>query len=122
MRAFLLLALALAQTACGAGWRRIEPQPPADLRPRQQVEVWHGGNAVRLHAVTLTAESVSGVPYLQPPECDSCRVTLPRQSVDSMRAGNPTAGFWKTVGVSLVGTLAAVFVLCTTVERCQIGE
>lgn len=119
LRAVLLLVLVLPQTACGAGWRRVEPQPPASLPPRQQVEIWQGGKVVRLHAVTLTADSLSGVPYIQSPGCDSCRVSLARQSVDSIRSGNPTAGFWKTVGLSLGGLLVAALVICGASKTCQ---
>jgi hypothetical protein len=59
------------------------------------------------------------VPYLQRPDCDSCRVSLPLAEVDSLRAGNPAAGLWKTVGLSLVGLVAVVFVGCLTIERCN---
>ena len=119
-RAVLLLVLALPQSACGAGWHRIEPAPPVTLRPRQQVQVWRGGTSLRLHAISLSSDTLSGVPYLQSPSCDSCRISLVRSSVDSMRAGNPTAGFWKTLGLSLAGLLVAALVICGTSTTCQL--
>src|SRR5688572_23554043 len=118
-RALLLLLLA-AQSACGAGWRRIEPAVPSSLPVRQQIEVWQQGKAVRLHAVSVTAEQVTGVPYIRPPDCDSCRVTIPASTVDSIRAGNPTAGFWKTVGLTLGGLLVAALVICGSSNSCQL--
>jgi hypothetical protein len=36
---------------------------------------------------------------MQPVACDSCRRALPHAAVDSVRLGNPVAGFWKTFGL-----------------------
>jgi hypothetical protein len=66
------------------------------------VEVWSGGRVYRWHAVVLTADSVSGVPYLRPPSCDSCRVALSRAAVDSMRTGDVGDATGRTVGLLLV--------------------
>jgi hypothetical protein len=76
---------------------------------------------LRLHAVRLSNDSLSGVPFVKPPDCDSCRVSLPRDAVDSLRTGNPTAGLWKTVGLTLVGMLGVVVVGCLTFEDCNFG-
>jgi hypothetical protein len=62
----------------------------------------------RWHALVIGADSISGVPYVRPPGCDSCRVALPRAEVDSVRLGNPVAGFWKTFGL-VVGIPVLVF-------------
>lgn len=118
--AALFLLLMLPQTACGAGWHRIDPQPSPALSTRRQVQVWHAGHVVRLHAVTVTADSLSGVPYFKPAECDSCRVTLARGTVDSVRSGSPSAGFWKTVGLSFAGLMAAALVICGASQTCQL--
>jgi hypothetical protein len=90
------LVAAVATVSCGAGWHRVEHPTPADLSPRQQMEVWSGGSVRQWHAVRLSRDSVSGISYFQSVECDTCRRALARASVDSMRLGNPTAGFWKT--------------------------
>ncbi|HEY6808394.1 MAG TPA: hypothetical protein VI160_06365 [Gemmatimonadales bacterium] len=50
--------------ACGAGWHRVESPSPADRSPRQQVDVWSAGAVRRWHAVRVTSDSVSGIPYL----------------------------------------------------------
>jgi hypothetical protein len=121
VRTLVYITLLVPQGACGAGWHRITPPAPTTLPSRQQVEVWQGGRVLRLHAVRLTNDSLSGVPFVKPPDCDSCRVGLPRAAIDSLRTGNPTAGFWKMVGLSLVGTLAVVVVGCLTIERCNFG-
>ena len=99
--------------ACGAGWHQKVPAPSGALSSRQQVQVWQGGTALRWHAVRISADSVSGVPFLRPVSCDSCRTGLPRASVDSIRLGSPVAGFWKTVGL-VVGTFVlAGFIYCS---------
>jgi hypothetical protein len=97
--ALVLLLLSLA--ACSAGWHRIEPPPPSKLATGQQVQVWQGGRRVQLHAVRVDRDSISGVPFQKPADCDSCRISLPRSAVDSIRAGNPTAAFLKSVGLTL---------------------
>lgn len=110
-RATLVLLLALGVNACGAGWRRTE-LPVGTLKPRQQVQLWRGGRATQWHALVVTADTVSAVPFTRPPECDSCRISIPRMEVDSVRLGNPMAGFWKTVGLVLGLPLAALIVVC----------
>jgi hypothetical protein len=95
-------ALLLAQSACGAGWHRIDPVPPAELPEAQQVQVWQEGQRLQLHSVMVTTDSVAGVPYTKPRTCDSCRTSLPSAAVDSLRVGDPTGGFFKTVGLTIV--------------------
>ena len=101
---------------CGAGWHRVETTP-RPLAARQQVEVWHRGMRERWHAVVLTPDSVSGVPYLQAVTCDSCRVTRPRAEVDSIRLGNPVAGFWKTVALVVAMPFVIVEGVCAASGR-----
>jgi hypothetical protein len=107
LRSALLFALLLPLWACGAGWHRIAP---SNLPERQQVQVWQGRQQIRLHAIRVDHDSVSGVPFQKPADCDSCRISLPSATVDSLRAGNPTAGFLKSVGLTL-GTWLALGLL-----------
>ena len=109
-----VIVLASVVTGCGAGWHQPAPVPAGALPPRQQVQVWQGGSAVRWHAVRVSGDSVSGIPFLQPTSCDSCRTALPRASVDSIRLGSPVGGFWKTVGL-----VAGTFVLAGVIYCSQ---
>jgi hypothetical protein len=118
----LMLGLLLPQAACGAGWHRIDPVAPSNLPRRQQVQVWRGGEKTQLHSIRLSADSISGVPFVQPPECDSCRVSLPSSSVDSLRAGNPSGGFWKTTGLVLGGIVVLAVIGCATSANSCNGE
>jgi hypothetical protein len=116
LRSALLSASLLPLWACGAGWHRIEPVVPSTLPQRQQVQVWQGRQRLQLHAVRVDHDSVSGVPFQKPPECDSCRVSMPSASVDSLKTGNPGAGFWKTTGLVVGGMFVLAAIGCATTD------
>ncbi len=103
---------------CGAGWHQPTPIPVGALPPRQQVQVWQGGSALRWHGVRVSADSVSGISFLQPVTCDSCRTALPRASVDSIRLGSPVAGFWKSVGLISGTFVLAGLIYCSQPKGC----
>ena len=52
---------------------------------------------------------MSGIPFLKPVDCDSCRVKVERAEIDSLRIGDPVAGFWTTAAL---GALAGLVALC----------
>ncbi len=106
------LLLPFGVLACGAGWHRIAPSAPKALPARQQVQVWQHGTPQRWHAVRLTADSISGIPYLQRTDCGACRVGVPAASVDSLRLGDPVAGFWKSVGLVAAGFVGLGIYVC----------
>ena len=101
MNEVLLVASLLPISGCGAGWHRIEAQGPGTIPPRQQIEVWQGSNRIQLHSVRLQRDSITGVLLQDHATCKSCRISLRRATVDSIRAGNPTAGFLKSIGLTL---------------------
>lgn len=103
-RAVLCLSLFLS-SGCGAGWHRVEATPESRFDPATQFLVHHGGTVDRWHAVRISADAVSGISWMAPVDCDSCRVATPRAAVDSIREGHPTAGLWKGVGLAF-GSLA----------------
>lgn len=107
-----LAPAALVALGCGAGWHQPVSPVAGALPPRQQVQVWRGGTAFQLHAVVVTADSVTGIPYTRPVTCDSCRIGLPRAEADSIRLGNPVAGFWKSFGLVVGIPTAILIVVC----------
>lgn len=109
----VMVASCLLVQGCGAGWRRPAEPVPGPLAPRQQVEVWQGNRATRWHAVVVTADSVSGVPYFRPIDCDRCRVGVARSTVDSLRLGNPVAAFWNTIALVMAAGLAFLAIYCS---------
>lgn len=103
--------LAVPLMGCGAGWHRSD-LGATPLAPRQQVQVWRQGVVTQWHRVLVASDSISGIPYFQPLECDSCRRSFPLTSVDSLRVGNPVAGFWKSVGLVVGGMFAVCLATC----------
>ena len=122
LRAAGLFVLTLLNSACGAGWHRPEPPPSGALPPRQQVQVWQGGRARQWHAVRLGADSISGIPFLASPSCDSCRVSVPRAAVDSVRLGSPTRGVWRSVGLGLGVVAVLAVVACASAPSCNFTD
>lgn len=114
-RSSVVAALWLA-SACGAGWRREELSSERQLPARQQVQLWQGHQARVLHAVVVGRDSVSGVPFHLPPECDSCRVAVARSEVDSMRLGNKERGALKSFGLGYLALAAAAVVLYFSID------
>jgi hypothetical protein len=105
-------ALALTTAACGAGWRQLPALSPGPWPSRQQAQVWVGAQAQRWHGVVVERDSISGIPFIQQLDCQHCRRAVPLAAVDSVRVGQPVAGFWKTMGL-VVGIPAALLaVLC----------
>jgi len=115
-------ALAVFSASCGAGWHQPKQLEPGTLSPRQQVQVWSGGTARRWHAVRVGPDSISGVPFMRPPDCDSCRVALPRTAVDSVRLGNPEGALFKTMGLVFGGPVLLYLILCVADGHgCALG-
>ena len=81
--AFLLLAVGCS----GGRWepRRIDLPFPVD--PSDVVWIWSAGKVEKWHAVVFPPDSVSGIPYRMALQCDSCRRSMPRAQVDSMKIG-----------------------------------
>lgn len=107
-----LLAPLLLLQACGAGWHQPSAPSTAPLEPRQQVQVWQQTTMTRWHGVLLTPDSISGIPFRDALDCDSCRVAVPRSTVDSIRLGNPEAGFLKSTGLVLGLLLIPILLFC----------
>jgi hypothetical protein len=108
---FRVFLLCLAAHGC-AVWTPLPPDDWNTAKPtRQQVQVWIADSVVVLHAVIAQPDSLSGVPYLKHPSCDSCRIAIPMASVDSLRTGSTETGWWAFTGA--MAGLVAVIVLWT---------
>ena len=104
-RSILQIATLLLLTSCGAGWHRVEVAPATSIPPRQQVLVFHGGATERWI------------------DCDSCHTSLPVAVVDSIRVGDPAAGFVKSYFFTVYAVLpATLLVLCVVTKGCPSGD
>jgi hypothetical protein len=103
-------------TACGAGWHREELAPQSHLSPRQQVQLWVGGQARVLHGVRVGVDSVTGVPFHIPLSCDSSRVAFARSAVDSMRLGSQARGALRRIGLGYAALAGAALLLYFSVD------
>ena len=89
-RALLVSAL-FAVLAAGCATTELKWRPldqPTTVKRNDIVWVWSQGMLNRWRAVVLAPDSVSGVPWYLPLNCDSCRLSLPLTQVDSMRLGH----------------------------------
>jgi hypothetical protein len=97
-RAALLLVLIVpSATGCTPGWRTFDPgagPAPAQLSERQVVEFRADSQLVRLHAVKITRDSLSGIPWLEHTSCDTCRVAYALARVTELRTGSPGRPAW----------------------------
>jgi hypothetical protein len=112
----MAVLLPSALGGCGAGWHRLEDLTPRALPVRQQVQLWQGRHNRVLHAVTVRDDSVGGVPFHLPPDCDSCRVVIARSLVDSMRLGNQERGALRSLGLGYVAIGVAGLLLYLSVD------
>ena len=80
--ALLTAALAAGCTAWGSRPLSVLRTP---LAPRDRVQLWVGAGAYDVHGVVVTGDSLRAVPFLKPPDCDSCALHLAVRDIDSVR-------------------------------------
>jgi len=108
----LCLVVGLLTAGCSAStstqWRRLDQ--PTPVKPDVLVRIWSGGVGNKWHAVSITQDSVSGIPYDVPLSCDSCRRSIPRSQVDSMQVSYTHRHVAKealtVVGITVVALVA----------------
>lgn len=68
--------------------------------------------------MVMTRDSVSGIPYQMPVSCDSCRRSIPRTRVDSIRLVDktPARNVAEFVGI-LAAAVIADGVVCYLLDR-----
>jgi hypothetical protein len=100
------IALLLLAAGCiPVGWHRTDLTSP--FKRREQVKVWSRGNVERWHAVVFSRDSISGIPYKMPVDCDRCRRSVALTEVDSLRTASPL-GFWVLMAVCATGIVYGV--------------
>jgi hypothetical protein len=113
MKGSWLFVLSLfALSACGPAWQRVDQEASRQLPPQDQVQVYGPAGIQRWHGVSITSDSISGIGWLDPLGCDTCRTAIPRSAVDSLQVGHPVAGFGKGVGLALGSLLVFCYFSC----------
>lgn len=79
------------------------------------MQIWHKGGKVEWHGVSMSVDSIHGIPYHRPLSRDSCRVAIARAHVDSVRIGNKEKTLFVIAGVLTATT--AFFVLSISGSR-----
>lgn len=126
LRAFIMrrlrFAIVLLATGCAGYWGRRPLDQPTPVQRHDPVWIWSGGEVKKWHSVVITQDSISGIPYQMPVWCGSCRLSIPRARVDSMKLGYKT-GFEKLTkhAAEGVGILTAFIlidgVVCYLLDR-----
>lgn len=92
IRLLSLLACALSATSCTyrytSYWGRNGVDQPVPVPRDDPVWIWTSDGQEKWHAVVITRDSVSGIPFQLSVRCDSCLRSIPRSRVDSMRIGH----------------------------------
>lgn len=113
MRHFSRFVFLLLAAGCrGGAWEPRRIELPFPFEPSDVVSIWSGGKVEKWHAVVITPDSVSGIPYRMALQCDSCRRSMPRAQVDSMTLGHePSAQKPLVVAGVIAGAVAAAILL-----------
>jgi hypothetical protein len=74
-------------------WFREDVHPVAVKGDRRldQAKIWSGDSILEWHAVLITRDSISGIPYTLS-GCENCRRALPVFAVDSLSVGYSRSG------------------------------
>ena len=110
-RRFSRLAFVILAAGClsNAEWERRTGFQPAPMKPSDPFLIWSNGTVEKWHGVVVTADSVSGIPIGRSLECDSCRRSIPRIQVDSLKY-RTGPGVAKT-SLLVAGVVAAAFIV-----------
>ena len=101
--------------ACAGGAARS----PEEAEPTSQwtrMVVWVGADAYDMHGVRMSADSVSGVAFHDPPDCAECRMRFARADVDSIQVREtPESGDGGTPWSAIIAAATAALLLATVI-------
>jgi hypothetical protein len=108
-RARILIVLGLV-TGCST-WQTTADldQVPMPADSTATFDVWEKDGHRKLRALGIDADSIRGIPADRPLSCDSCRVSLPRTAVDSIRSTTTDPGETAIMGIVVVVLLFPVY-------------
>jgi len=89
-----LLVAAVLLSGCGPNWQPVSVTRPRTFDERTVLEFLANDQLIRLHAVKIERDSLSGIPWLEHLTCDTCRVRYALADLSQARTGNPGATAW----------------------------
>ena len=66
-------------------WRGHAGVLERSLEPRAQIRLWARGAVHQVHGVRVVGDSVTAVPFIRPPDCDSCALHVALRDIDSVQ-------------------------------------
>src|SRR4051812_26081916 len=106
----------LSLNACYT-WRADNNALNGSHSSRDQFEVWAQDKSRPVHGLRVNGDTVSGVPFTLPANCDSCRIRWLRSDIDSVRARHENP-----LGSTLLILSAAALVWLYFSVRAGIGS
>jgi len=97
-------------------WRKDETVLLAPVPERKPVQIFTPTSTIIAHSVRVDPTTLSYISRYRPSDCDSCRVTIPLATVDSVRASKVSATRTSLLITSLLAlyTLLVLFTPPTT--------
>jgi hypothetical protein len=82
----LLAAAAMAAPLASCdGWRGRPGVLSGSPAPRAQMRLWVRGTVHQVHGVRVAGDSLTAVPFIRRPDCDSCALHLALRDIDSVQ-------------------------------------
>lgn len=108
--------VALVGIAACAGGGAGSPEEAEPASEWTRVMVWVGDDVYDMHGVRMTADSISGVAFHDPPDCSACRMRFARADIDSIRVQEtPDSGDHGTPWSAIIASLTAVLLVATVI-------
>jgi hypothetical protein len=117
------LVLVLLTPGCSTGYWGWRPLGQFDaVDPRDRVRIWSRGALNEWHAVVITDDSVSGIPYEMSLSCDTCRRALLRTQVDSIKLDYQGGHLDSKMALQVAGAVALALLaeaaVCAATHAC----
>ena len=87
-------------SSCAPGLRSVTIPPVGVLPEGRHLRFGRGRQVTSLHAVVVTADSLSGISTSHSSSCNSCPVTVPRVAIDSVLVVNTDQAAMETFGLT----------------------
>ena len=115
VRIVAIAAWALGASAC-ASWQARPDVLQGTLGRREQVRLWVRGEGHQVHGVRTDGDSLTAVPFIRSPTCDSCALRFAVRDIDSVQV---RAFEWRrsVVAAVILAPVLYLFYLMSQIPR-----